>query len=100
MNLNSLEIIYPTLAGLFKNSPLEPHNIDFDLPYQNIGFMTKSSKKIKRKCIKCKCLLTFIYKLIIHIIYILGITLLQSNCLNIRKIYCCIFFILIMESWR
>jgi hypothetical protein len=25
--------------------------------HQNIGFMTKSSKKIKRKSIKCKCLL-------------------------------------------
>jgi len=32
MNLSSPENIYPTFAGPFANYPLEPHNIEFDVP--------------------------------------------------------------------
>ncbi|XP_025191293.1 CCR4-NOT transcription complex subunit 2-like [Melanaphis sacchari] len=32
LNMNSPENIYPTFAGPFENSPLGPHNIDFDVP--------------------------------------------------------------------
>jgi len=32
MNLNSPGNIYPTFAGPFENFPLEPHNIEYDVP--------------------------------------------------------------------
>ncbi|XP_060858400.1 CCR4-NOT transcription complex subunit 2-like isoform X3 [Metopolophium dirhodum] len=44
MNLNSPENIYPTFAGPFENSPLEPHNIEFDVPSEY-----KIHHKIKNK---------------------------------------------------
>ncbi|CAI6354765.1 unnamed protein product [Macrosiphum euphorbiae] len=44
MNLNSPENIYETFAGPFENSPLEPHNIEFDVPDEY-----KIHHKIKNK---------------------------------------------------